>query len=493
MKKLKILFLSSEVAPFARTSGLADVSISLPQALKELGHEIRIIMPKYKVINDRKYILREVIRLKDIPIKVGESEKKINVKSAFTPDPVKIQTYFIDYKPYFGRDGLYCDIRTKKEYADNDERFILFAKGVLETLKHLFWQPDIIHCNDWQTGLVPFFLKTLYKDDEYFRKTSTVFSVHNVESQGNFLPESFEKTNIEGLEFKEGSDFEYQGKFSFLKTGLSYSGFVTTISEQFAKDVQESKEYGFGFENEFKKISHIFKGIANGVDYAVWDPESDKLLPSNFYPGDLKGKLENKIALAKKFKLQFDEKTPIVSMIAPLAEQQGIDLLEEIFDKLLKTNLQIVILGSGDRKYHALLTKISKQYPDQFGMSFTVSDSSEHLVIAGSDMLLVAPKYGQGFSIQLRALKYGTIPIVMKTGGLADTIKDIDPDTGTGNGFVFEKYESSSLFAAIKNAVSLYEDSKTWKKIMKKGMRQDFSWKIVAKSYLKIYDKVLKK
>ncbi len=493
MKKLKILFLSSEVFPFAKTGGLADVASALPKALKELGHEVRIIMPKYKAVNERKFILREVIRLKDIPIQVGESVKKINVKSAFTPDPDKIQIYFIDYKPFFGMEGLYLDTKSKKEYLDNDARFILYAKGVLETLKLLFWQPDIIHCNDWQTGMVPFFLKTLYKKDVFFKKTSTLFTVHNVAYQGNFPKESFELTNIDEGTFSLGAPTEYYGKFSFLKTGIHYANHINTVSEQYSKEVQASEEYGCGFEGIFLDRKNDFSGILNGVDYSVWNPEIDGLIPNNYSASDLSGKKENKKELAEKSGFQFDENIPIIGMISRLVDQKGLDILEEVKDELLKNDLQMVILGTGDEKYHKMLKKLAKAYPGKLKVNLTFDNNLAHLIEAGSDMFLMPSRYEPCGLNQLFSLKYGTVPIVRKTGGLADTIVEYDVKKNTGNGFVFEKYDAKAMLEAVLRAVESYKQPAVWKKLIKKGMKQDFSWKVSAQKYNKLYEKILKK
>ncbi len=493
MKKLKILFLSSEVTPFAKTGGLADVSGALPKALKELGHEVRIIMPKYKIVNERKFVLREVIRLKDIPVKIGDDVKKVNVKSAFTTDNIKIQTYFIDFRPYFHRAGIYQDPETNEEYEDNDERFILFARSTLETLKLLFWQPDIIHCNDWQTALVPLYLKTVYKDDEFFKKVSTVLSIHNLAFQGNFPAETYKKTNIDGKLFSIGSDLEYYKKFSFLKTGINYADYVTTVSENYAKQIQESSDYGFGFEGILKKISKKFQGIINGVDYSIWDPEIDEMIPENYTYGMINKKVENKKALAETFGLNFDPDIPVIGMISRMTEQKGFDLLESAAAKLFEKNIQLVLLGYGDKEYHAKFEKLSKKYSDKFAVKFVYDDELSHLVEAGSDMFLMPSKFEPCGLNQLFSLKYGTVPIVRNTGGLADTIQEFDPVESTGNGFVFDEYEPDAMLNAIERAIDLYKNPKIWKKILKVGMKQDFSWKASAKSYYKIYEKVLKK
>lgn len=492
MKKLKILFLSSEVAPFAKSGGLADVSISLPKGLRELGHEVRIIMPKYKDINDRKYVLRDVIRLKDIPIIIGDATKKINVKSSFTPDPVKIQTYFIDCRAYFGREGLYGAPNSNKDFQDNDERYILYAKGVLETLKLLYWQPDIIHCNDWQTGLVPLFVKTLYKDDEFFKKTSTVFTIHTVGDHGNFPPESFNKTNVDNGFFKPGIT-EHYGKFSFLKTGIYYSDYVTAVSSQLSGRVQDPEEYGLGLENIFKEQSNVLSGIINGVDYTVWNPETDEYISENYSAGDLSGKLENKKELVKKFKLPFDKDIPIIGILEKPADQHSLDLFEKILNTLLTMKMQFVVLGTGERKYQTLLNKINKKFPERFGVKLSFDTCLAHLMEAGSDMFLMPSRYESYGLNQLYSLKYGAVPVVQKNRGLAEAIEDFNPKTGKGNGFFFEHYGVQELFNTFNRAAIIFQDKKMWKKLMKNGMKQDFSWKSTARKYSKIYEKILKK
>ncbi|MCP4726311.1 MAG: glycogen synthase GlgA [bacterium] len=493
MKKLKILFLSSEVAPFAKTGGLADVSSSLPKALRELGHEVRIMMPKYKVVNERKFVLREVIRLKDIPIAMGDDEIKINVKSAFTIDPIKIQTYFIDHRPYFHRDGLYVDAKSGKEYPDNAERFTLFAKGVLETLKILSWQPNVIHCNDWQASLVPFLLKTQYKDDPFFNKISSVLTIHNVEFQGNFPAAAYKNTNIDDSLFFSGSDLEFYEKFSFLKTGIYYSDHVTTVSEQYALELQESEEYGMGFEGIFKDVKKKFNGIVNGIDYSVWDPETDEKIPVNYTYGKVNLKKENKIELLKKFNLAYTEGVPVLGIVSRLTDQKGFDLLEEIAEDLFALDLQMVVIGMGEKKYHKMFDSLKKKYKGKLGVKFTFDEDLSHLVEAGADIFLMPSRFEPCGLNQLFSLRYGTVPVVRKVGGLADTITEFDEKTEKGNGFVFDKYSSKDFLAAIKRALKLFEDLKTWKKILKNGMKQDFSWNSSAKKYSKIYEKIIKK
>ena len=304
--KLRILFLSSEVSPFAKTGGLADVSRSLPKALFEMGHDVRVMMPKYGPISERKYILREVIRLKKIPIKVGKKGHITNAKSAFIPES-KVQVYFLDYKPFFGRPELYVDPKTGKDYADNAERFMLFSKAVLETIKLLHWQPDVIHCNDWQTGMIPWLLKHDYADDEFFQNTKTLFTVHNLAYQGSFDKSIAGKIGLP-LNTDDDSEFVIYDRINFLKTGLVCADGITTVSPTYAKEIQSDEELSAGLGEVLQERKKDIFGILNGADYSIWNPETDDLIPAKYSANDLASKIENKKALAKAANLPFDEK-----------------------------------------------------------------------------------------------------------------------------------------------------------------------------------------
>jgi len=493
MKKLKILFLSSETYPFAKTGGLADVAGSLPKALKELGHEIRVIMPKYKEINERRYVLREVIRLKDIAIDFGDEKIHFNVKSAFIPDS-KIQIYFIDYKPFFYRDGLYINNRTKEEYPDNGLRFSLYCRSVLETLKLLYWQPQIIHCNDWQTGLIPFYLRTSFKDDPFFKKCRTLITIHNLGYQGIFDTSILPQIDVPEDMFHPGSPLEYFGKINFLKTGINFSDYITTVSETYAQEIQGSSEYGCGLEGVLKDNNERLLGILNGVDYSVWNPEVDKYIPENYSYNTIKNKYQNKTALLKKNGWKDKENVPLIGIISRLADQKGFDILLDVLEKIFLLDVRIVILGTGEKKYHKLLSGMEKKHPDKLKIYLKFDEKLAHLIEAGSDMFLMPSRYEPSGLNQLYSLRYGTVPIVRKTGGLADSISDFSiSEDEKGNGFTFDNYSSEELLAAVQKAIEYYKDTKTWKKIIKNGMKDDYSWNVVAKKYSKIYEKLLKK
>jgi starch synthase len=491
-KEINILFVVSEAVPFAKTGGLADVGGALPQVVRELGHEIRIMMPKYGLFSERKHKVHDVIRLKDISISIGGKTTNASVKSAFiTNSKVKVQVYFLANDQYFLREGLYVNPHTKKDYHDNDERFIFFCKGTLETLKKLGWKPDIIHCNDWPCGLIPAYLKTVYRDDPFFKNTRSIFTIHNLAYQGLFPKESFYKTGLPEEIFQQ-EGVEFYGQLSFMKAGLYYADIINTVSEKYAQEIRTDEEMGCGLRKLLDRRKKDLYGITNGIDYSIWNPEVDKLIPHNYSLKDFKGKSENKKALLNRFNLEYKESIPVIGIISRLADQKGFDLIGNIIRDLMKLDLQIVVLGTGEKKYHELFEKIHQKYPDKFGIFLGFNESLAHLIEAGSDMFLMPSRYEPCGLNQLYSLKYGTVPIVRATGGLEDTIEDININDGKGTGFKFKKYDSQELFKVIKKALKVYSDKKRWRKIMKSGMMKDFSWANSARKYVTLYKKLIK-
>ncbi len=492
MKQFKICYVSSEVFPFAKTGGLADVAGSLPIALKDRDQDIRVMTTKYKSINERKYVLREVIRLKEVNLTLGGKTLVANGKTAFLPNS-KVHVYFLYIPDYFDRKDMYVDSKTGKDFEDNAERFAAFSKSVLETLKLLYWQPDIIHCNDWQTALIPFYLKTIYKNDEFFSNTRTVLTIHNLAYQGSFPLEKAEKVDILTEYIQPDREFELYGKLNFLKGGIHFADILSTVSEKYAEEITSDPEYGFGFEKILAKRKEDLYGILNGVDYSIWNPENDTLIPVNYNADTLSKKQQNKIILCKQNNLEYHPDIPLIGMISRLVDQKGFDLISEVADELLSMDIQMVILGIGDPKYHDLLAKMAKKYPKKLAVNLRFDNKLAHLIEAGADMFLMPSYYEPCGLNQLYSLKYGTIPIVRETGGLADSIKNYNPDTGEGNGFTFKEYNAQAMLTAIKNAVELFADKKTWIELQKKGMAEDFSWDRAAEKYLELYEKVLEK
>jgi len=491
-RKLKILFVTSEVVPFVKTGGLADVSAALPQTLTEMGHEVRIVVPKYGAIDERKFKIHEVVRLKDIPLKIGEKEVTFSLRSSFLIGPkARVQIYFLDNFEYFGsRQGLYVDPATGSDYQDNDERFIMLARSVFELILKLGWVPDIIHGNDWQCGLIPAYLKNMYNSYPEIANIKTVFTIHNLAYQGFFPKSSFAKTGLpEELNSEKG--IEIYGRLNFMKSGLLYSDLITTVSERYSEEIVKDEENSAGLKHVLLKRKKDLYGILNGIDDKVWNPQTDTLIPKNFSFRNIEDKSESKKALAEKFGFTYNENVPVFSAISRLVDAKGFDLLAEIIHDIMKLDIQFVLLGTGDKKYYKLFEEIQVKYKGRFSCYLGFSDELAHLIEAGSDIFLMPSKYEPCGLNQMYSLIYGTIPLVHETGGLADTVVKFNEKEETGNGFVFKKYDSQELFKEIKRAVKIFQDRKLWNKIIRNGMKSDFSWLSSAKKYVELYKSVL--
>jgi starch synthase len=490
MQTLKILVVSPEAVPFAKTGGLADVAGALPKALAAIGHNAKLILPLYKHVDRNKYQLGEI--QSNLTVEVAGREINFNVYQDET-EGRPFDTYFIDNPEFFNRPELYRDPGTGKDWADNDERFAMFAKAVLETCRKTGFMPDIIHANDWQSGLIPALMK-LDPDFAEFHDIGTLFSLHNIAYQGNFPPATFGKLGLDWSFFAPGQGFEFWSNTSYLKAGIWYTDIINTVSEKYAEEIQTSNEYGCGFEGILKDRTEDLYGVLNGIDDDIWNPAVDPLIPARFTPDRLDGKARCKIALRKKVSLPLSRKdVPIIGIISRLADQKGFDLIAEVADDILALDLQIVILGTGDKIYHELFTELQKKYPKKLSVTLGFDNELAHLIEAGSDMFLMPSRYEPCGLNQMYSLKYGTIPIVRETGGLADTIKNANPSRGTGNGFTFRKYDSGELLKAIKFAYEVYRDKNVWEVMMLRGMRQDFSWTASAKKYVELYRKAIAK
>jgi len=492
-RKYKILFITSEVVPFVKTGGLADVSSSLPQKLQELGHQVRIVVPKYGAIDERKFKIHEVVRLKDLTTQIGKKEVVYSLRSSFLVGAkTRVQLYFLDNDEYFGsRRSLYADPISGKDYPDNDERFILLAKSVFELISKLGWIPDIIHCNDWQGGLIPLYLKTLFKDDPLFESIRTVFTLHNLAFKGEFPKSNFVNT---GLPDKYNSEKEllHNGKVSFLKSGIQYADVITTVSNTYAKEICKVKEMSNGLINVLKSRSKDMHGILNGIDNSVWNPEKDKQIAKKYTIKNIEGKLENKKALLENFGLEYEEGKPVIAMISRLIDDKGLDLVHKAFKDLMKLDAQFILLGTGEKKYHTFFEKAIAKYPNKFAAYLGFDDHLAHLIEAGADMFLMPSKVEPCGLNQMYSLVYGTVPIVRETGGLADTVINYDEKTGSGSGFVFKAYEGKAMLDEIKRAIKIYNlEPKAWLKIIKTGMKSNFTWLNSSKVYVDLYKKVV--
>ncbi|MDP8218597.1 MAG: glycogen synthase GlgA [Candidatus Theseobacter exili] len=479
---MKIAIGSSEVVPFAKTGGLADVAGALPKALEKLGHEVVVILPYYKMVKKGNHPIKKTG--KKIYVQLCNRIVDAEVYSSKIGKNVKV--YFIAKSSYYNRNELYRG--AQGDYKDNAERFIFFSKAILSLLEEINFRPDIIHCNDWQTGLIPVLLKTIEKDNPFLRKAKTVFTIHNLAYQGLFWHYDMHMTNLPWDVFTQ-EGIEFYGKMNLLKAGIVYSDKVNTVSKKYAEEIQTT-EYGCGLEGVLANRKKDLRGILNGVDYDEWSPEKDKFINSHFSSSKLSGKLACKKDLLKEYGLDISPEKPLIGVISRLADQKGFDILAPIMEKLMGLNLGFILLGTGEEKYHRLFSAIGKEYPKKAGIKISFDIGLSHRIEAGCDMFLMPSLFEPCGLNQIYSLKYGTIPIVRATGGLDDTIKQFDVSTAKGNGFKFTKYSPDTLLNTIQDALSVYNDKALWHKLVKNAMKCDFSWNQSAKEYEKLYKSV---
>ena len=486
MERLRILLVSPEAVPFAKTGGLADVAGALPKALTALGHDARLIMPLYPQSGRNKFEIKECSS--GLKAEIGGRQEPFVLFADHTEGRT-FETMFIDHPGFFNRPELYRDPRTGKDWDDNDERFGFFSKAVLESCRASGFKPDIVHCNDWQSGLIPALMRI---DPGYseFAKVASLFSIHNIAYQGNFPQESFIKLDLDWTHFAPGKGMEFWGMVSYLKAGIWYADLLNTVSRRYAREIQSSNEYGYGFEGILRARAEDLFGILNGIDDDVWNPARDELIPASFTPDKLAGKAKCKIALRNRTKLpNVRRDVPVIGIISRLADQKGFDLIAQVADQLMALDIQMVVLGTGEQKYHDLFTQLQTKYPQRLSVTFGFDNELAHLIEAGSDMFLMPSKYEPCGLNQMYSLKYGTIPIVRETGGLADTVENANPARATGTGFLFRNYDSREMLNTVKFAIEVYRDKNVWEIMMIRGMRQDFSWKSSAEKYVELYQR----
>jgi len=484
-KGYNVLFVTSEVFPYSKTGGLADISNSLPQAMNSLGNEVRIITPKYGQLDERRLQIHEIKRLKDLNIKMNDKSYKFSIKSSFIHGKnTKAQMYLLDNNDFFKNKGIYLNSRTKKDFENNDERFLFFCKMVIEVLEVLQWKPDVIHCNDWQTALIPALLKTVYKNNEHTKNIKTALTVHNLGYQGDFPISTFEKTGLPESVLKEVGFAK--GRFNYLRAGLYYADKITTVSEKYAEEIRTDKEYSFGMEDVLAKRKKDISGILNGIDRNIWNPITDKIIPYRYTSQEVPLKWENKRELLKKFNLQMKEGVPLLGFISRLVESKGFEVLKKALPDLMKEDIQLIILGTGEEEYQKFLLKAKKKYPNKLIVILEFDEDLAHHIQAGADMILAPSKYEPCGLTHLYSLTYGTVPVARNTGGLSDTITDYKKNDG--NGFLFNKFDAKEFLKAIQSALVVYRKNKPkWSQLIRNGMSQDFSWKVSASKYMNLY------
>lgn len=480
-KKLKVLFVSAEVDPFAKTGGLADVAGALPKELSLLGHDVRVVMPRYGFISqDMSYVC-------DFPVEMGSRKETCIIKQGgFSDSQDKtIPVYFIENHHYFNREGIYC-------YHDDGQRFILMCKAALEMLKYIDFKPDVIHCNDWHTGPVCLLLKERYCSQRLYKDIATVYTIHNLEYQGNFGAEITEYLNLE-TEYFTSEKAEFYGMFSFMKCGLVYADIINTVSRQYAEEIQTSA-YGERLEGVLVKRRKELFGIVNGISYEEFNPEKDQCLKVNYNINSAALKKDNKNALQKELGLK-ETTSPLLGLVTRLTGQKGLELLIGCIEEVIeKDNVQLAVLGLGDDYYYKAFSRLRNKYPDNVAAVFEFNSDLAKRIYSASDMFLMPSRFEPCGLGQIISLRYGTIPVVRATGGLAETILDYDDDNEKGNGFSFAEFSVRAFREALQRAINIYNAKPdVWNKLVRRALGSDFSWKKPGGEYLELYGLALEK
>ena len=474
---MRILFVASEGLPFSKTGGLADVVEALPKALAARGHEVAVVLPRYRGTEAAAVVIPSLT----IPMGGARLRFPAIADGAMLGG---VRYFFVDDPAYFDREGLYGT--GGKDYPDNAERYAEFCRAAIEVAKQI-WPADVFHCHDWQTALVPVLLRTSYSADPLVKSIPVVFTIHNMGYHGQFTRDALDRVGLPPTIFHpEG--IEFYGSVSFLKGGLMYSDYPTTVSQKYAEEIQ-TKQFGHGLDGVARKRADRLVGILNGVDYTAWNPAKDGLIAANYSAKDLSGKQACKRDLLDAFGLPHEHlERPVIGIVSRFADQKGFDLIADKAHELMKEDLVLVALGTGDRKYEKLFSALAATYPGRVGLKIAYDNVLAHKVEAGADMFLMPSRYEPSGLNQMYSLKYGTVPIVRATGGLDDSIQPFDVEHGTGTGFKFKEYSGEALLYAVRQALHHYMDERIWKRIQLNGMTKDFSWKGPAREYANLYE-----
>jgi len=477
---MKVLFVASEAYPFIKTGGLGDVAYALPKALRKLGIDVRVILPKYSSIPlSFKNCMENVATF---TVQVGWRSKYCGLEYLMYDD---VPYYFVDNEYYFKRPQTYG-------FYDDGERFSYFSKAVLESIKYMGdFVPDIIQCNDWQAGMLPILLKENYSDDDRYNKIKSIFTIHNLQYQGVFSKEVLgDLLNLDWKYFTKDA-LEFYDSISFMKGGIVFSDAITTVSDTYSKEIR-TPFYGEKLDSLLSSKAEKLRGIVNGIDYELYDPKIDKKIFYNYDASNIKQKVKNKVKLQEKLGFAIDENVPMIGIVTRLVKQKGLDLIVDKLQELLSLPIQIVLLGNGDEYYEDIFQYYASIYPSRISTNIIFDEQCAQQIYAASDMFLMPSLFEPCGIGQLIALKYGSIPIVRETGGLKDTIIPYNKYTGNGNGFSFNNYSSKEFLDAINRALELYKDKASWDKLVQNAMSSDNSWENSAKNYMDLYNKLIK-
>jgi starch synthase len=473
---MKILFVASEGLPYSKTGGLADVVEGLPRALRELGHQVAVLLPRYRGNKITSTLVSSVT------VALGDALRFPALVEG--PSCGGVRYFFVDDPEFFDRPHLYGN--RNEDYPDNFARFTEFSRAAIEFAKRV-WLPDVIHCHDWQSALVPVLLRTQYAHDPVTRSLPVVLTLHNLGYQGIFPQTALRAAGLPESLFTMDA-LEFFGKVNFLKGGIIYADYLTAVSRRYAKEIQ-TEEYGFGLEGILRNRADRLVGILNGVDYAIWSPEVDTHIAQNYSVHNLDAKTVCKKDLLDQYRLPEENMArPVIGIISRFVNQKGFDLIAEIADELIDENLALAVLGSGEAKYEAVFERLAAKYPARVGVKIGYDNILAHKIEAGADMFLMPSRYEPCGLNQVYSLRYGTAPIVRATGGLDDTIRPFDAQTSQGTGFKFEAYSGEALLGCIRSALKAFKDQQAWRALQSNEMAKDFSWKASAGAYITVYE-----
>jgi starch synthase len=480
--KLRVAYISPEVAPFAKSGEMADVAASLPKYLSSLGIEVYVFMPLYRK-PEIESLPKEIVA-SDLKVPLGDKNIKARVLRS---EQGKYDIYFIDCPQYFMRENIYGTGR--EEYLDNDERFVFFNRAILEFLAKEKREVDVFHCNNWPTALVPVFLKTHYSRTRLFKLAASVITLHNIAYQGEFPPDSISLTGLSWRSFGPEC-LSLRGKFNFLKAGVVFSDKINTVSSYYRREIL-TKKHGFGMHQVLAERKKDLFAIRNGIDHDVWNPETDPYIISNYSSDDTRAKADCKQDLIEEFGLPLSLKTPLLGIISHFSAPKGLDILLEALDDLMEMEVGLIALGHGSDEYESRLLASCRRYPDRMAVKSDLSPGLVHKLIAGVDIILIPSRYEPCGLNQLYGFRYGTVPIVRAIGGLKETVKPFSSSSSHGNGFVFKDYSSQALRTSVEQAVKLYQKPRIWKSLMRAGLKEEFSWEKAAKRHVKLYQQAL--
>jgi starch synthase len=477
---MRILIVTPEANPFARSGGLAEVIYALAWALVKLGHQVSVVLPLYRQVRESNRPLTCTGKTFSIPLSFKTLPAEIFISEI---DP-NMTFYFIGQDALFNREGLYGT--SYGDFDDNAERFIFFSRAVVEMIDARKLEFDVCHAHEWQTGLVPVYLRTIYHDRPALQRLPVVYTVHNVGYQGLFSTYDLPLTGL-GWELLSPKALEFYGKLNFMKGGIVFADLITTVSSKYREEILTS-EYGFGLEGLFRERAEDLYGVLEGVDYVRWNPEKDEFLAAPYDRSNLAGKKACKKALLDRFGLNLAPDRPLLGMTTRFFERKGIDLVESIMDDLMKLEVGFIIQGTGEERHHYILQEMSLKYHERLGLLIGYTEELAHQIIAGADIFLMPSRYEPCGLDQLYCLRYGTIPVVRATGGLDETIQEFNPATGEGTGFKFKGYTPAELLGAVQRALAVYQQPKVWEALMKSNMALDYSWgKTAAPKYVELY------